>query len=165
MVLASGKLKFVKNTGRASASKGTHVAKKKSKAITKHTKGRLHSKTTHRRRSSKGGGRINPLHIALAAAGVAYAVGGAGPAFIKTNVAKIPGAKTFGNEAALGIACLAIDRFAKPNKWLRLAGYVGIVAGAMKFGQQGSQFKWLGDMGGDGDMMDMGDDDMGDDDE
>jgi hypothetical protein len=162
MVLASGKLKFVKNTGRTSARKGSaHVAKKRrshSKAVT-HRR-RSHSAVRHRRRGRGRGGRINLMHLAIAGAGLAYLTGASGPAFVKTNLAKVPGTKTFGPVMTGGIACLAIDRFVKPNKWLRLAGAVGVVAGAMKLGDQGANFKWLGD----DDMMDIGDDDMGDDD-
>jgi len=129
----------------------------------------------HRRRRSGGGGGMPKLwQVAAAAAGLAYVTGDqTGVKFIRDNAAKIPGAKTFGTAAALGGACLAVDRFIKPNKWLKLAGVAGVVLAAVKFGSQGTSFKWLGDDESSGDydisdiedLDDVGDDDMGDDDE
>jgi hypothetical protein len=109
-------------------------------------------KARRRGRRSSGGGGIKPLHLAAAAAGVAYLTSASGPQTVKDLVAKVPGAKTFGAPAALGIGCLAVDKFVKPNKWLRLAGYAGIVAAAMKLGEQGKNFKWVGDADGGDDM-------------
>jgi hypothetical protein len=88
---------------------------------------------------------MRPLPFALAAAGIAYLAGPAGPQPVKDLVAKVPGSKTFGAAATLGIACLAVDRFVKHNKWLRLAGYAGIAAAAMRVGEKGTSFSWVGD--------------------
>ncbi len=121
------------------------------------------------RRRRSGGGSMKLTHLAIASAGLAYLTGQNTPvAFIRDNAAKIPGAKTFGTPAALGVACLAIDRFVKPNKWLKLAGTAGVVLAAVRLGEQGKSFKWVGDggydMSGDDDISDIdGDDDIGDD--
>ena len=111
-------------------------------------------------------GRIVPLAITAAALGYALSPT-TGIATIRDFAAKIPGAKTFGAPAAVGIAALAVDKFVKPNKYLKLLGIAGIVLAATKIGEQGSAFKWLGDddMSGDYDLEDVGDDmeDVGDD--
>jgi hypothetical protein len=112
------------------------------------------------RRRGRGGGKLSLLHLGLAAGGLAYLTSqGTGPKFVTENIAKIPGAKTFGGTAVAGIACLAVDRYVKPNKWLRLAGYAGVIAAAMQVGKAGSSFKWVGDDGDDVADVDLGDDD------
>jgi hypothetical protein len=118
-------------------------------------------KSHHGRRRHHGGGKMNLLHLAVAGAGLAYLTGSASPVqAIPQNIAKIPGSKTFGNAATAGLACLAIDRFVKRNKWLRAAGVIGVVLGAVQVGQKGADFKWLGDedggdWGGDNGSYDM----------
>lgn len=101
----------------------------------------------HRRRGRRHGGGVNMLHLALAAAGLSYAYRQSDS--LKVLASKVPGAATFGGPAALGLACLAVDKFAYHNKWLKLAGYSAIVLAGMKFGEQGQDFKWLGDVGDD----------------
>lgn len=166
MVLASGKYKFVSNRGRSTKArrkKGSKtVAKRRSHAITKrrsYSVGRAR-KRGYRRRGRSGGG-MRPLPFALAAAGIAYLAGPQGPQPVKDLVAKVPGTKTFGAPAMLGIACLAVDRFVKPNKWLKLAGYAGIAAAAMQVGNKGPNFQWVGDdysyINDDYDIDDLGD--------
>lgn len=111
---------------------------------------------THRRGRRRGGsGGGLPLGpFLLASAGIGYLTGDNTPIpQISANVAKIPGAKTFGNAAALGLVCLAANKFIKPNKWLKLAGYAGLAVAAVKAGSQGSKFQWLGDVDGDDDVM------------
>lgn len=106
-----------------------------------------------RRSGGKSGGGIKPLHLALAAAGVAFLAGPRTPVKkVPELMNKVPGAKTFGPEAVLGVACLAANKWVKPNKWLKLAGYAGIVAAAMKVGQQGTDFKYVGDVDEDYDI-------------
>lgn len=110
-----------------------------------HGGGKKHHAKKHHRRS-KGGGGIKLMHVALAAGGLAYLTSDASPIkVIPEYAAKIPGAKTFGNTTMAGLACLAADRFVKRNKWLRLAGIAGVVAGALQVGSKGTDFKWLGD--------------------
>lgn len=107
---------------------------------------------------------MNLLHLGIATAGLAFLTGAKSPVQqIPQMAAKIPGAKTFGTAAAVGVAALAVDRFVKPNKWLKLAGAAGIVLAAAKLGQDGTDFKFVGD---DDDIAaDIGDDDdVGDDD-
>ena len=160
MVLASGKLKFVKNTGGAPARKSrTPMAKRRRKA--RRSTAIVHRRRTHRvhrrgsRRRGGGFGSIPIIPVALSAAGLAYLTGAQGPKQVRDMAMKIPGAKTFGPLAVAGGACLVVDRFVKRNKWLRLAGIVGVAAAAMKVGEQGASFKWVGD---DYDMGDIGDD-------
>ena len=77
---------------------------------------------------------------------------------------KVPGTKTFGATAMMGVIALGVDRFIKPNKWLKLLGTAGIVLAAAQVGTKGSDFKFLGDeSSGDYDLS--GDDDVGDDDD
>lgn len=120
-----------------------------------------HKAKSHKRRGAKHGGMPRLLPLALTTLGLAYVTSDAGPSFVTTNLAKIPGAKTFGGTTMAGIACLAVDRFVKPNKWLKLAGIAGIVLGAAQVGKQGTNFKWVGD--DDVGDYDLGDDDVGDD--
>ncbi len=135
--------------------KGHHSGGSHSKAIVKYRKGptvvkyktRAAPKSKRKsHRKHRGGGGMNLTHLALAGAGLAFLTGASSPIqAIPTNVAKIPGAKTFGNPAMAGLVCLGVDRFVKRNKWLRAAGVIGVVLGAVQVGTQGTSFKWLGD--------------------
>lgn len=150
--------------GRKKARKSTAVARRrpgKTKTVTKY-RTRSAPKRHHRRRRHGGGGMPNPLHLALAAGGLAYLTGSSGPEMVRTYGAKIPGATTFGIPAVVGIGCLAVDRFVKSNKYLKLAGIAGIVLAATKIGEQGTNFKFIGDVGDDEYTGDVGDDDVGD---
>jgi hypothetical protein len=136
----------------------THRKRSKSTAMVRHsapvvvTRYRTASKPHHKRRSRRsggGGGGVNLGHVALAGAGLAFLAGPQSPIkAIPENLAKVPGSKTFGNVAIGGAACLVVDRFVKRNKWLRYAGIVGVVLGAVQVGTQGTEFKWLGDADG-----------------
>lgn len=183
MVLANGRLKFVKNSGghaprKATSKKMAKRRKSSSTAIARRpAKRRYHlAKMPRRSRRSRGGGSIastsNLIHVGAATAGLAFLMGPSSPIpSAKAYAEKIPLAKTFGVPAALGIACLATDRFVYKNKWLKLAGVAGVVLAAAKIGEQGSNFKFVGDdeYTGDiddvGDDYDVGDDEVGDDDE
>ncbi len=116
----------------------------------------------HRRSHRRGSaGRLNLLHVGLATAGLAFLTGKKAPTpMIRDTAMKIPGAKTFGAAAIIGIGALAADRFIKPNKWLKLLGVAGVVLAASKIGDEGTDFKFVGD---DDDIADF-DDDVGDDD-
>lgn len=132
---------------------------------------RTSTRTVYVKTKRRGGGRrkggsgpMKLTHLALATAALGFiskpgATTGIQGA-INTAMAKVPGTKTFGPTAMLGIAALAVDRFVKPNKWLKLLGTAGIVLAAAQVGQQGTDFKFLGDDSGD---YDLSDDDMGDD--
>jgi hypothetical protein len=169
MVLANGRLKFVKNTTGRKARKQTKTMAKRRRSKSRRSPARRYHlarmpRRTRRRRGGGGGGALPVLPIALSAAGLAYLTGNNGPKQVREMAMKIPGAKTFGPLAVAGGACLVIDRFVKRNKWLKLAGIVGVAAAAMKVGEQGANFKWLGDVGDDSMLLeDVGDDDdMGD---
>lgn len=165
--------------GAAAAAHAKKVGRKrsgrKSTAIVKTRTRTVHVKSP-RRKGRKGSGPMKLTHLALATAALGFitkpnaTTGIQGT--INTAMAKVPGTKTFGATAMLGIGALAIDRFVKPNKWLKLLGTAGIVLAAAQVGQQGTDFKFLGDSGDYdlsddiediGDDDDLGDDDLGDD--
>ena len=144
--------------------KGGHH-KARTRTVTKYkTRYRTrHARKHSRRRRHHSGGGISIGKLAIAGLGLAYLTGPKAPiAAVTENIAKVPGAKTFGNTAVAGAICLGIDRFVKRNAWLRAAGLVGVVLGATQLGSQGADFKWLGD-GSDGFVGDI-DDVAGDDD-
>jgi hypothetical protein len=120
---------------------------------------------SRRGRSRRGGGMsIGKLLVAGVALGYVGRAGGMAAGI----ASKVPGNKTFGGPAALGIACFAIDKWVKPNPWLKAAGVIGIAAAALKVGEQNTAFQWVGDddvgidLAGDADLMDD-DIDVGDD--
>jgi hypothetical protein len=173
MVLASGRLKFVKNGGskprKATKKMATKKKHRKSTAMA-HRRSSSPRRYHHgrRRRSRHGGGMgMSIAKIGGATLGLAYLLGDATPIPSATAMAmKIPGAKTFGAPAAVGVAALAVDRFIKPNRWLKLLGVAGVVLAAAKVGSQGSGFKWVGDADDITGDLDLGDDDdVGDEDE
>lgn len=159
---AAAHAKRLAKSHRKSSHTGKAIVHTKTRYVTRHVAG----SGGGRRRRRHGGGGMKLTHLAIAAAGLAFVTGQSSPvAFVRDQAAKIPGAKTFGTPAALGVACLAVDRFVKPNKWLKLAGTAGIVLAAVKLGEQGTGFKWVGDDQyniaddmGDDDIADMGDD-------
>jgi hypothetical protein len=139
------------------------IVRYRTKTLTKYrTRGAPRRHRRHRRHG--GGGGVNLLHLGLATAGLAFMTSSKSPLpAVKTFGDKIPGAKTFGTAAAIGVGALAVDRFVKHNKWLKLLGVAGVILAAAKVGEQGTDFKWVGD---DDDITaDIGDDDddVGDD--
>lgn len=148
-------------SGHAKKRHSSHAMSHSPRTVTK-TKyvTRAPAKKHHRSRGKSGGGGIKLVHLGIAAAALGYVTSDKnGVAFIRENGAKIPGAATFGTPAAIGLAALAVDRFVKPNKWLRLLGYAGIVVASIKFGSDGTDFKFVGDESGD---YDVGDESAGD---
>lgn len=146
----------------------THRPRTRTRTIVK-TKTRTVRVKSRRRRHGGGNHGAMPRLLPLAGAtlALAYVTNDSGPAFVRDNINKLPGAKTFGPTTMAGLACLAVDRFVKPNKWLKLFGLAGVVLGAAQVGKQGTGFKWVGDEStGDydlaDDMSDVGDDDMSD---
>lgn len=133
----------------------------RTRTVTKYRSRGAHRK--HRRRGSRRGAGLNLMNVGIATAGLAYLTSANSPIqAIRTTAAKIPGAATFGTPAAVGIAALAVDRFLWRNKWLKLAGVAGVVLAAAKLGEQNTSFKFIGD---DDVTADIGDDDIGDDDD
>jgi len=135
----------------------------RTRTVTKVRRVHVGRRRRHGRRRGRHGGGVRPLHLAVAGAGLGLLFGAKSPVKQLADLGgKIPGAKTFGTPAMAGIACLAIDKMVKPNKWLRLAGYAGIALAAVELGKQGSDFKFVGDDDLDGmDSDDVGDDDDG----
>jgi hypothetical protein len=166
MVLASGKLKFVKNSGAARShapkrSKSMAKRRKSSTALARRSRRRYHLAKMPRRSRRRRGAGLNMVHLGAATLGLAYLTGAASPIKqVPAMAAKIPGAKTFGAPAVVGVSALAINHF-RPNKWLKLLGAAGIVLAAARVGEKGSQFSWVGD--DDDDVADI--DDVGDDDD
>ncbi len=118
----------------------------------------------HRRRGKgrgAGGISVGRLLVAGVALGFIGRAGGMGGAI----AAKIPGNKTFGGPATLGLFCFAVDRWVKHNPWLRAAGVIGVAAAALKVGEQGTAFQWVGDddvgidLAGDDELDDLEGDD------
>lgn len=70
-------------------------------------------------------------------------------------VQKIPGAKTFGGAAVAGMTIGGVAKFTgiggRFRPWMRAAGWVGLIAAFLKLGEQGTNFKWVGD----DDVMDV----------
>jgi hypothetical protein len=156
---------FVKKShhskARRSTSRAMTVARPQVTVIRTSSGGVSHKRKSHRRRRGGGGGGMNLTHLAVAGAGLALLAGSKSPIkAIPDQVSKLPGSKTFGNVAVAGLACLGVDRFVKRNKWLRAAGIVGVVLGAVQVGTQGADFKWVGDE--DGFSGDVEGDDDGD---
>lgn len=131
-----------------------------SKAIT-HTRTRKVYVKSKRRSRKHGGGGMKLTHLALATAGLAFLTQSGKTDGIQGTInnamAKVPGTKTFGATAMLGIGALAVDRFIKPNRWLRLLGTAGVVLAASQIGQKGTDFKFLGDGGGETGAYDLDD--------
>jgi hypothetical protein len=165
MVLASGKLKFVKNSGAARShapkrSKSMAKRRKSSTALARRSRRRYHlAKMPRRSRSRRRGAGINMMLLGAATLGLAYLTGSSSPVSqIPAMAAKIPGAKTFGAPAVVGIGALAVNHF-RPNKWLKLLGAAGIVLAAAQVGSKGTNFSWVGDDDDVADIDDVGDDD------
>lgn len=120
-----------------------------------------HHKAKHRRRHHKGGGRAGVtipklVGTAIVMANVAGTATGPAGDKIYNLIQKIPGAKTFGGTATAGLALGAVYKFTRFGGRLRplmaCAGLIGVVAAALKVGEQGTSFKWLG---GSDDYMDV----------
>lgn len=145
--------RFVKSGHRSShRSRGrrttTAIVVAAPRAVTRARPRVVYKKKHHRRGRRHSGGGMNIKHLAIAGAGLAFLTSAASPIqAIPNAVSKIPGAKTFGATTMAGIACLGIDRYIKPNKWLKAAGIVGVIAGALQVGAKGTDFKWVGDAG------------------
>jgi hypothetical protein len=115
------------------------------------------AKTSRRGKRGAVAGGPKLVHLAIAAGGLAYLFGDKGPQSLVTNANKIPGAKTFGAPATVGLACLAVNHF-RPNKYLKAAGIVGLIMAASQVGKQGTDFKFVGDEGDEADFSDDGSD-------
>lgn len=105
-----------------------------------------------RRRSGKHSGALSLTKLGIAAVGIGWLTSAQSSPAVKVRdffATTIPGGKTFGPAAMLGGTALVIDRFVYKSPWLRAAGIVGVVAAALKLGEQNTGFKFLGDVSGD----------------
>lgn len=131
--------------------RSTALVRRKSSSVT-------HRRGYGRRRRRSGGGGTGVTLAKVIAAGVVvgYVFADGAPADSMRAKARsffandIPGGKTFGPAATVGAAALLVDRFLYRNPWVRGLGYLGVGLAAVKLGQQGTDFKWLGE-GDDGD--------------
>jgi hypothetical protein len=182
MPARNAKGQFLKRGHKKSGKRKHH----KSKTRVVHVAGKtrvVHVKSkTHRRRHGSGGGGVGLKHLVLGTLGLAFLTGQNAPiAAIPDNLKKLPGTATFGTTAVAGGFALAIDKWLWRNKWLRAAGWAGVILGAAQVGDKGKNFAWVGDaapgrqlrgeepvadinISGDEEMGDeeMGDEEMGD---
>ena len=149
---------FVRATSRSAPSRAIAVRRQAAPLARTRTRTVVVRRSARRARAAIGG--IRPIHLAVGAAAISYLASASGPAMIRNFAAKIPGSATFGPAATIGLSCLAVDRYIKPNRYLKAAGYAGIVIAAAQFGAKGTSFKWVGD--DEVADMDIGDDDDGD---
>ena len=129
------------------------------------TVGSVSAAAPRRRRAVGGGGGPKLVHVALATLVLGYMTGPKGPKFVTEQVAKLPGVATFGGAAVVGGIALGVDKFVKPNKYLKALGYAGVVLAAAQVGAKGSDFKYVGELSsGDytGDITGDDPDDVGD---
>lgn len=123
------------------------MAKKKkrarSRAITRtRTRYITRRPARRRRRAHGGGGGTSMVKVAAAAAAIGYIQE---RTQLLAPLSKVPGAKTFGTPAALGVVALAANRFIKPHPMLRLVGLAGLAVAAYNLGSKGFNVTWVGD--------------------
>lgn len=132
-------------------------ARRRQKSLARH-----HHKKPHKRRHHRGGGHggvttAKLVGTAIVLANVAGTNSGPLGAKVYDLVQKIPGAKTFGGAATAGLVLGATYKYTKIGGRFRplmaCAGIIGLVAAALKIGEQGTSFKWLG--GDSGDYLDV----------
>jgi len=142
------------------------LTRTRTRTITKYRTRRARALTHRRRGRRRGGGSggVTATKLAIAAIGLGALVGDnspVAPAKAKELAGKIPGAKTFGNVAVVGLGLGAIGHFThfggRFRPWMRAAGAVGLVAAAIKLGTDNTGFKFVGDDIGDDDdsLMDV----------
>ena len=147
--------RFVRSASRSAPSRAIAVRRRAAPLARTRTRTVVVRRSARRARAAIGG--IRPIHLAVGAAAISYLASASGPAMVRNFAAKIPGSATFGPAATIGLTCLAVDRWVKPNRYLKAAGYAGIVIAAAQFGSKGASFRWVGD--DEVADMDIGDDD------
>jgi len=147
--------RFVRADSRSAPSRAIAVRRQAAPLTRTRTRTVVVRRSARRARAAIGG--IRPIHLAVGAAAISYLASASGPAMVRNFAAKIPGSATFGPAATIGLTCLAVDRWVKPNRYLKAAGYAGIVIAAAQFGSKGASFRWVGD--DEVADMDIGDDD------
>lgn len=155
--------RFVKRSRTASPSRAMVISRPRGGSMRRRSPSVVVVKQAARRTARRARGAVagmNWKHLAVGAAAISYLASAKGPQAIKTMAAKIPGSTTFGPAATIGLSCLAVDKWVKPNRYLRAAGWAGVVLAAAQFGSKGADFKWVGDDGDDVADLDIsGDDD------
>lgn len=136
-------------------SKGRFVKGGGSKALVRYrTKHVTKYKTRHvkvrgrRRRHHGGGAGITPIKVIVGGLAIGALVGkkAIAPDPVKKFFAEtIPGGKTFGPEATLGVVALGVDHFLYKSPWIRAAGYLGLGLAALKLGSEQTDFKFVGE--------------------
>lgn len=106
-----------------------------------------------RRRGDSGSIAGKLIPILGTAAVLGYVSGEGNMPEVTDIVKKIPGAKTIGTPAAIGGALLLTNKFIFRNRWVKLAGVLGVAIGAYQLGAKKFDFEWLGDPD-DGEPMD-----------
>jgi len=158
---------FKKGGGRVGGASRSR-SPRRSKALVKYrtntvTRYRTRNKSVARRARRRGGGGrggVTAAKVAITAVALGALVGSQNmaPKQVTDFVAKIPGAKTFGNVAITGLALGAVGHFTnfggRFRPWLRAAGAVGLVAAAIKLGTDNTGFKFVGD-DDDDELMDV----------
>lgn len=149
--------RFVRSASRSTASRAIAVRRRAAPLARTRTRTVVVRRAARRARAAIGG--IRPIHLAVGAAAISYLAGSKGPTSLKLLTSKIPGTATFGPAATIGLTCLAIDKWVRPNRYLRAAGYAGIVIAAAKIGAAGMDFKYVGDSNDGVADIDIGDED------
>lgn len=140
------------------------ITRTKTKYVTRRAK--VHRVHRRGRRRSSGGAGVNLTKIGIAAVALGALAGDnstIAPAAVKDFVGKIPGQKTFGGPAILGMGLGAVGHFTsfggRFRPWMKAAGIVGVVLAAIKLGSENTAFKFLGDTDDDDQIMDVDVDD------
>jgi hypothetical protein len=121
---------------------------------------RRHSRPKRHHRRRKGGAGVSWVQALAAGAVLGYVAENVPQ--VTQMVSKVPGAKTFGVPATIGVLALAADKYVHHNKWLKIVGIGGILVGAYQLGQKKFDVKWVGDTNmGDYDYSQIGDADDG----
>lgn len=139
---------FKKGGGRhgGGSSKSKAIVRYRTKAVTKwRTRAVARRGRGRRRRSGDGITLSKLLPIAGAALALGYVSGEGNMPEVTDVIKKIPGAKTVGVPMAVGALALGVNKFVFRNKWLRLAGVVGVAVGAYQLGVKKLDVTWMGD--------------------
>lgn len=162
MPARNSKGRFVKGSGggrksgraRRAASTAVVVVPQRAPARRRRAASPARRSTRRRGRRSEGMGKLLPYAVGALALG--YVAGEGNVPEFKSAVEKIPGAKTLGTPLTIGLAALAVNRFAVRNRYLKLIGTVGCIVGAYQLGVKKLDVKWVGDPDDGGPLDDVG---------
>lgn len=138
------------------------LVRTRTKHVTKwRTRSQPKRKVSRRRGRGGGSGGVTAAKLAIAGIGLGALVGSQNmaPKSITDQVDKLPGVKTFGRVAVVGLGLGAIGKYTRLggrfSPWLRAAGAVGLVAAAIKLGTDNTGFKFIGDDYDDDEIADV----------